>query len=36
LWTGRDDQGRSTASGVYFARLETERGVLVRKMALLK
>ncbi len=36
VWTGKDDTGRSVASGVYFYRLEAEQKVLTRKMVLLK
>jgi hypothetical protein len=36
LWNGRDGAGRSVAAGVYFCRLETERGVLTRKLTLAK
>ncbi len=35
-WKGRDDSGSSVASGMYFFRLVTEEGSLVRKMTLLK
>ncbi len=34
LWDGRDGAGRGVASGVYFYRLETERGTLTRKLVL--
>lgn len=35
-WTGDNDAGRQMASGTYFYRLETEQGVLSRRMVLLK
>ena len=35
-WDGRDGSGRRVAAGVYFARLETEEGVAVRRMARVK
>ncbi len=35
-WNGRDDRGRSVASGVYFARLSVGSWTETRKMALLK
>ncbi len=35
-WNGRDDSGVFAASGVYFYRLETPRGVVSRKMVLLR
>lgn len=35
-WSGRDTQGRSVASGVYFYRLEGMRNIGPRKMVLLK
>jgi len=35
-WRGRDDQGESVASGVYFYRLEAEEFTRTRKMILLK
>jgi hypothetical protein len=35
-WNGRDDDGRSVASGVYFYRLEVGGEVLTRRMVLLK
>jgi hypothetical protein len=35
-WNGRDDGGRSVASGVYFYRLETPRATVSRKMVLLR
>lgn len=35
-WRGRDDQGNEAASGMYFYRLQTADGDLVRKMMLLK
>lgn len=36
VWNGRDDAGRSIASGVYFCRLESPGFVQSRKMILLK
>ena len=33
-WDGRDRRGAAVASGVYFARLESEEGVQTRKMVL--
>ncbi len=36
LWDGRDDEGRSVASGVYLYRVEAGGEVDVRKMILLK
>lgn len=35
-WNGRDDAGRTTASGVYFYRLDTPQGRITKKMTLLK
>jgi len=35
-WNGRDDRGRSVASGIYAYRLRTDEVELVRKMTLLK
>jgi subtilisin-like proprotein convertase family protein len=35
-WDGRDQTGRSVVSGIYFFRLQTDRGSLVRKMTLIK
>ncbi len=35
-WDGRDASGREVASAVYICRLETETGVLTRRMLLLK
>jgi hypothetical protein len=35
-WNGRDDRGRSVASGVYFVRLEASRFTQTRKMVLLR
>ena len=34
VWDGRDDAGRPVASGVYLARLVTDRGEKVRKLTL--
>ncbi len=36
VWQGRDDSGRSMASGVYFARLEAESGGGMTKLVLVK
>jgi len=36
MWKGRDDQGGTVASGLYFYRLNTDSGTLTRKMTLLK
>ncbi len=36
IWRGDDDHGRRAASGVYLYRLETDGGVLSRKMVLMK
>lgn len=35
-WDGRDDRGRETPSGIYFARLQTSAGAMTRKMVLLR
>ena len=35
-WTGDDDAGRRVSAGVYLYALRTDRGVEVRKMALIK
>ena len=35
-WNGKDDNGRSVSSGVYFTKLESETGVDVHRMMLLK
>ncbi len=35
-WDGRDDRGRTLASGQYFYRLRTPVGTITRKMSLLK
>ena len=35
-WDGRDDAGRSLASGIYLYRLVTDEGILMRKLTLLK
>ena len=35
-WNGADENGIVVASGVYLLRLETDRGVLVRKMSMIK
>ena len=35
-WNGRDDAGRSVASGMYLYRLVTDEGVLTRKLMLLR
>ncbi len=36
VWDGRSDQGRTVASGVYFARLTTGHGEVVRRVALIR
>jgi hypothetical protein len=36
VWAGRDDAGRRVATGMYLYRVETEDGVLSRKMTLVK
>ena len=36
LWSGRDENGRPVASGVYFYRLWTPRGEISRRMVLMK
>jgi len=36
VWTGRDDAGRQTASGMYVYRLIADGQALSRKMLLLK
>ena len=36
LWDGRDQAGRSAATGVYLYRLETESGTRVRRMLMVK
>jgi immune inhibitor A len=35
-WDGRDEDGRTLSSGVYFARLDIDGSVLTEKLALLK
>jgi hypothetical protein len=35
-WNGRDDNGSTTASGVYFYRLQADAEVFTRKMVFLK
>jgi hypothetical protein len=35
-WNGADQTGGIVASGVYLLRLETDRGILVRKMSMIK
>ena len=35
-WNGADETGATVASGVYLLRLETDQGVLVRKMSMIK
>jgi immune inhibitor A len=36
VWDGTDDRGMSVASGVYFYRLTTRQGTIVKKMMMLK
>ncbi len=36
VWDGRDNEGKSVASGTYFVKLETSAGVDSKKMTLLK
>jgi len=36
IWNGRDASGRSMPSGTYLVRLETELGVEVRKVSLIR
>jgi len=36
VWQGRDDNGRSVSSGIYFARLQAPRGQGLTKLVLLK
>jgi flagellar hook assembly protein FlgD len=36
VWNGRDDSGRSLASGVYFAELQTAEARELTKMTLVK
>jgi hypothetical protein len=36
VWDGRDDDGRTTASGVYFYRMQTENYSSIKKMVLMK
>jgi hypothetical protein len=35
-WDGTDDSGTEVATGVYFYRLETDAGIISKKMILLK
>jgi flagellar hook assembly protein FlgD len=35
-WYGRDNNGRSTASGIYFIRAQSPAGNLTRKVVLLR
>ena len=35
IWQGKDNRGRSVASGIYFARLEHGKGKKVHKMVLM-
>jgi hypothetical protein len=35
-WDGKDESGRTLASGIYFARLETGSIALVKKMLMMK
>lgn len=35
-WDGRNSDGRAVASGVYFCRLDTDTGTLVRKLTITK
>ncbi len=36
VWQGRDDTGRAVSSGVYFARIITATGAVVKKIAMIK
>jgi len=35
-WTGLDDFGRSTPSGIFFMRLDTDERSVVRKILLIR
>ncbi len=36
VWHGKDDTGRAVSSGVYFARITTKNGTVVKKVAMVK
>jgi hypothetical protein len=36
IWNGKDQNGRSVTSGVYFYRLETPQGAIAKKLTLVK
>jgi len=36
VWNGTDGSGRAVASGVYFSRLQTDMGILLEKMMLVR
>ena len=36
VWNGKDDAGRRTATGIYFARLVQDEGTRVQKLVMLK
>lgn len=36
VWSGQDDRGRALSSGIYLARLRTEKGVATRKLTLVR
>ena len=35
-WDGRNERGEPVASGIYFFRIETERGVATQRIAVLR